>query len=157
MKTKIYFSNEQDKYKVGLGLRRTVARAVKGTLKHEKFPYSAEVSVTFCDNEYIRELNREHRQKDAPTDVLSFPMYDFKGGDAPTDTDCAELGDIVLSLEKAYSQAEEYGHSVTREIAFLSVHSVLHLLGYDHETSEDDEREMFALQDEIMKEIGISR
>ncbi len=157
MRVKIYFSNEQNVCKVGMKLKRTVKRAVRGTLSHEKFPYRAEVSVTFCDNERIRELNREYREKDSPTDVLSFPMYDFKNGDVPTDCSAAELGDIVLSLEKARLQAEEYGHSFTREIAFLSVHSTLHLLGYDHETSESDEREMFALQDEIMKEIGVLR
>lgn len=157
MRAKIYFSNEQDKHHAGMFLRHTVVKAVKGTLRHESFPYDAEVSVTFCDNEYIQGLNREYRQKDAPTDVLSFPMYNFKEGDAPTDEKSAELGDIVLSLEKAYSQAEEYGHSAKREVAFLAVHSTLHLLGYDHETSEEDERRMFAIQEQIMKKIGISR
>ena len=84
-------------------------------------------------------------------------MYDFRAGDTPADEGMAELGDIVLSLERAISQAEEYGHSVKREVAFLTVHSVLHLLGNDHKTSEEDEREMFALQDEIMNELGIKR
>ena len=157
MKLKIYYSNEQNLYKAGFGLKRLVKRAVKGALRHEIFPYYAVLSVTFTDNSGIRELNREHRGCDSATDVLSFPMYDFRAGDTPADEGMAELGDIVLSLERAISQAEEYGHSIKREVAFLTVHSVLHLLGYDHETSEEDEREMFALQDEIMNELGIKR
>jgi len=157
MKLKLYFSNEQKLYKAGFGLKSLVRRAVRGALKHEKFPYNAEVSVTFTDDSGIRELNREHRDKDSATDVLSFPMYDFRNGDVPADADTAELGDIVLSLERAIKQAEEYGHSVKREIAFLTVHSVLHLLGYDHEISEEEEKLMFEMQDTIMNELGITR
>ena len=157
MKLKILYSNEQDKYKAGFRLKRIIRTAVKGALKHEKFAHDTEVSVLFTDNKKIRELNREHRNIDSATDVLSFPMYDFRNGETILDGETAELGDIVLSLERAGEQANEFGHSFKREIAFLTVHSVLHLLGYDHELSEEDEKEMFALQDEIMDEIGISR
>lgn len=157
MKLKIYYSNEQDVHPVGFRVKRLVRRAVKGSLKYEGFPYNAEVSVTFTDNEGIRELNREYREKDSATDVLSFPMYDFLGGDTPADEQSAELGDIVLSLERAIAQADELGHSVKREIAFLTVHSVLHLLGYDHETGDEDEKEMFRRQNEIMNVLGIKR
>ena len=157
MKLKIYYSNEQNKLPVGFYERMLVKKAVKGALKFEKFKYSAEVSVTFTDNEGIRELNREHRDKDSATDVLSFPMYNFVEGETPADEDTAELGDIVISLERALEQAKEFGHSLKREIAFLTVHSVLHLLGYDHEISEEDEKDMFERQDNIMKMIKISR
>ncbi len=157
MKLKILYSNEQDKYKAGFKLKNIIKTAVKGALKHENFGYDTEVSVVFTDNEKIRELNREHRNKDSATDVLSFPMYDFRNGEEILDGETAELGDIVISLERAGEQAEEFGHSFKREVAFLTVHSVLHLLGYDHELSEEDEKEMFAIQDEIMEEIGISR
>ena len=157
MRLKIYYSNEQNIYPAGFRVKRLVRRAVKGALKYESFPYNAEVSVTFTDNEGIRELNREYRDKDSATDVLSFPMYNFLEGDTPADEDTAELGDIVLSLERAISQAQELGHSTKREIAFLTVHSVLHLLGYDHETGAEDEKKMFAKQNEIMDVLGIKR
>lgn len=157
MKLKIYYSNEQDKLPVGLFEKMLVRKAIKGALKAELFPYNAEVSVTFTDNEGIKELNREHRDKDSATDVLSFPMYNFVEGDVPADENNAELGDIVISLERALEQSKEYGHSLKREIAFLTVHSVLHLLGYDHELSEEDEKDMFERQDKIMEIIKISR
>ncbi|MBR6807642.1 MAG: rRNA maturation RNase YbeY [Clostridia bacterium] len=157
MKTKILFQNEQDKFKITLKLKSIIKKAVKGTLRHEGVGYDTEISVTFTDNEGIRELNLEHREKDSATDVLSFPMYTFAEGDVPFEGECAELGDIVLSLERADEQSREFGHSFKRECAFLTVHSMLHLLGYDHETSEEDEKEMFAIQNEIMNEIGITR
>jgi probable rRNA maturation factor len=136
-------------------LKRVVREAVKATLDYEDFPYDAEVSVTFCDNEYIRGLNKEYRGIDRHTDVLSFPMYE--GGEIREIEGDIALGDIVLSLERALEQAKEYGHSFEREVSFLTVHSTLHLIGYDHELGEEQEREMFALQDEIMKIIGLER
>ena len=157
MKTKILYQNEQDKFKITFKLKSIIKKAVKGALKHEGVEYDTEVSVTFTDNEGIRELNLAHREKDSATDVLSFPMYSFNDGDVPFEDEIAELGDIVLSLERADEQAKEFGHSFKRECAFLTVHSMLHLLGYDHETGEEDEREMFAIQNEIMSEIGITR
>ncbi len=157
MKLKLYYSNKQDKFKISLALKRIIRKAVKGALTFEEFPYNAEVSITFTDNEGIRDLNREFRDKDSPTDVLSFPMYNFLEGDEPADSTNVELGDIVISLERAKSQAEDFGHSFKREVAFLTVHSVLHLIGYDHELSEEDEKEMFFRQDKIMDFIKISR
>jgi probable rRNA maturation factor len=115
------------------------------------------VSVTFTDNEGIRELNREYRNKDSATDVLSFPMYSFTEDDMPDTDFSVELGDIVLSLERASEQAVEFGHSYEREVAFLTVHSVLHLLGYDHEISPEDEADMIARQKKIMNELNILR
>ena len=113
--------------------------------------------MTFTDNEGIRELNNRFRGIDRPTDVLSFPLLDFEGSEEPpTDERETQLGDIVLSLERAAEQAEEYGHSYEREIAFLCVHSMLHLLGYDHETGEEDELDMRRRQTEIMDRLGLS-
>ncbi len=117
-----------------------------------------DISVTVTDNIHIHELNREYRGVDRPTDVLSFPMYSFTDDDMPEDGPApVVLGDIVISVERAKEQAVEYGHSFQREISFLTVHSVLHLLGYDHEVSEKAENEMFSLQDKIMDKLGILR
>lgn len=154
---KIYWANEQDKQKAGLRLRRLVKKAIRGTLECEKYDRDVSVSVTFTDNEGIREKNLEFRQINAPTDVLSFPMYDWKNGDTPDEDGIVELGDIVLSLERAATQAEEYGHSYEREVAFLTAHSMLHLLGYDHVNSEEEENEMREHQRVIMAHIGIER
>ena len=156
MKVKIYWSNTQKVLKAGLRLRMLIKRAIKATLAHENFGRDAEISLTFVDNEGIRELNRTYREKDAATDVLSFPLYDFYAGETPLCDGCVELGDIVLSLERAKEQAAELGHSYEREAAFLCVHSVLHLLGYDHERSAEDEEIMCSRQREIMKKLKLA-
>lgn len=124
-------------------IRETVAEAYP----NHKF----EVNLTICDNEYIREINREYRDIDRETDVLSFPMMDF---DTPETT--VMLGDIIISYEKAVSQADEYGHSLKRELCFLCCHSALHLLGYDHET-EEERNEMEQKQKEILERLNIKR
>lgn len=152
MRLKIYFQDSQEKYMITYELQMLVRRAVLASLLSEGYDRDCEVSVTFTDNEGIRAINREFRDIDAPTDVLSFPMDDDEesiGGQI------AELGDIVLSLERAHEQAEEFGHSDEREIAFLCAHSVLHLLGYDHETSPEDDAEMREKQRRIMKELEL--
>ena len=136
-------------------LKRVVREAVKATLDFESFPYDAEVSVTFCDNEYIRELNSKFRGIDRHTDVLSFPIAEDGDLEEAFDGEKLCLGDIVLSLERAREQANEFGHPFEREVAFLCVHSTLHLLGYDHETGEEDEADMRARQREIMKIMGL--
>lgn len=142
----IYIKNDQDKIRVSVAMKALVKRAVCAALRMEGYRGRAEVSVTFTDDEKIRALNKQFRNKDASTDVLSFPM-DEKG----------VLGDIVISTEHAVAQAEEYGHPLEREIAFLTVHSVLHLLGWDHERSEDEEKQMFAEQEEILRHIGLGK
>lgn len=154
-KATVLIKNDQKKIKMTPDLRRLVKRAALAVLDFEDFGRRAEVSVTFTDNEGIHALNREYRNVDRPTDVLSFPLSD--GEDYDTDGDAVLLGDIVISLERAQTQAEEYGHSFEREVAFLTVHSMLHLLGYDHETSPEDERDMFARQDEILISAGMTR
>lgn len=176
----IYIRNSQSAVEITPITRGIVRKAVNAALKYEKVKSDAEVSVTFTDNEGIKELNRDFRNIDRETDVLSFPLFENieqayeacndNSDDADNDIEIdvfdntedekskkLPLGDIVVSLEKAMSQAEEYGHSFERELAFLCVHSVLHLLGYDHETSEADEKQMFAKQEEILHSIGLER
>lgn len=141
---------------------------VNESLDYEKCPYEAEVNVILTDNQAIQEINREHRQIDAPTDVLSFPMVDYE---APSDFDHVEdavedyfnpetgelmLGDIVISVDKVEEQAEKYGHSQTRELAFLVAHSMLHLCGYDH-MEEEERLLMEARQNEILERGGYTR
>lgn len=157
MGLKIYFENAQDKLPLTYKMKMLIREAVETTLDFEDFQNHCEVSVTFTDNEGIHELNKKFREVDKPTDVLSFPLFDFEGetDEPPVDEIMSNLGDIVISLEKAKEQADEYGHSFEREVAFLCVHSMLHLLGYDHETSEEDEVEMRSKQTEIMRIMGL--
>ena len=155
MKLKVLFRDDQNIIKAGCPLTRAVRIAARRALTEEGFEGNAELSVTFTDDEGIRLLNREFREKDAPTDVLSFPMYSMKDGDVPVAGEVAVLGDVVLSLERVGIQAKEIGHSFLREASFLTVHSVLHLLGYDHETSSEDEEKMFSRRCEIMKGIKV--
>ena len=159
MKLKLYFSNEQKKIKISFRMRRLITKAVKEALKQEEFEYFAEISVSFIDNEAIHKLNLQYREKDKPTDVLSFPIWEkdeLEDGSA-FDGHAVTLGDIIISAEQAKAQSEEYGHSLEREICFLAVHSVLHLLGYDHETSAEDECYMKQKQEDVLKKIGLPR
>ena len=151
----INFSATKDFPEVNYELKSTVRRAILATLDYEDLIFGAEVSVTFCDNEYIRKLNGEFRDKDSATDVLSFPMYDFEEEEElPLNPDgSVSLGDIVVSLERAAEQAKEIGNSFEREVAFLVIHSTLHLLGYDHERSKDDEEAQCLAQREIIEKL----
>ena len=149
----IRFSKTAELPSADYRMKLAVRTAIRATLAHLDFPAPAEVSVTLVDNAAIHVLNREQRGVDRPTDVLSFPLFDDDFGDGEF---CA-LGDIVLSMERAAEQAKEYGHSLKREVAFLTVHSMLHLLGYDHETSPEDEADMFRRQEEILTQMGIGR
>lgn len=148
----IFIKNEQDNIAVTPELKKLIVSAVAESLKYEEFEEKCEVSVTLTDNESIHILNREYRDVDRPTDVLSFPIFDEDDLGGKT-----VLGDIVLSLEKAQSQAVEYGHSFEREVAFLVVHSMLHLLGYDHEEGKAEESEMFSRQEAILSKLGLAR
>ena len=160
---KISFLNEQDKFPVDQPLKKLIDKAAKTSLKYMDFRNDVEVSVLLTDNEGIRVLNSMHRNIDRATDVLSFPMFEYdENGDIMEEyAEIGEmgdicLGDIVISLERANEQAEEYGHSFEREVGFLTVHSMLHLFGYDHMTPEDEE-EMFGYQNDILNEMGLSR
>lgn len=126
--------------------------------KKQNVEQGSEISITFVTNESIQEINREYRQKDYPTDVISFAMEELGEGEVEVvGADMPRiLGDIIISIPKAKEQAEEYGHSFMRELSFLAVHGFLHLLGYDHE-NEEDEKEMFSLQREILDEYGLKR
>ena len=155
MKLMIYFENTQDKFKLTNKFMLLIRRAISATLEHEGVNGNCEASVTFTDNVGIHALNKEYRGIDRPTDVLSFPQIDFENdGIDMTDASYKILGDIVISLERAGEQAKEIGHSTEHEAAFLTVHSTLHLLGYDHETGEEDEREMFSRQKKIIEIIA---
>ncbi len=155
---KIYYQNEQDKVDITYKLKMLLRRAIEETLNYEQYGNPTEVSVTFTDNEGIRALNKKFRGIDRATDVLSFPLFDFEGEseEPPVDELKGMLGDIVLSLEQAEKQASEYGHGFDREAAFLTVHSMLHLLGYDHETGDEDEADMRQRQRDIMECMGLS-
>lgn len=161
--TRIIIENEQNAVKISEEIENTIKKVIDASLLYENCDFDAEVSVTIVDNEAIREINCETRNIDAPTDVLSFPMlyFDEDGNiidsDFDMDGDVLVLGDIVISAERAESQAEEFGHSFLREIAFLTVHSMLHLLGYDHVDDPEGERIMFAKQEEILDKLGIKR
>ena len=130
---------------------RNMKKVIRETVAEQYPDHRFELNLTICDNKYIREINREYRNIDKETDVLSFPMMDF---DTPEIT--VMLGDIIISYEKAVSQAEEYCHSIKRELCFLCCHSALHLLGYDHET-EDERTEMEQKQKEILERLNIKR
>lgn len=155
--------NEQEKEEITEETYELVRECAAATLASEGFDRDFELSLTITDDEGIRRINAETRAIDRPTDVLSFPMLelDDEGNiiDEELDTDdgCLLLGDIVISAERARAQAEEYGHSLRREIAFLTVHSVLHFLGYDHVDDPEGERIMFAKQEEILNGMGITR
>lgn len=152
MKLKIYFANEQQTLPITYSQKMLVRRAILETLAYEGVSGRAEVSVTFTDNEGIRALNARFRGIDAPTDVLSFPLFE----DGPGGAEFGHmLGDIVLSLEKCKAQAKEFGHSFERECAFLTVHSTLHLLGYDHVNGEQEEADMRKRQSEIVEKMGL--
>ena len=154
---KITFSQET---KLPLKPKKAVLRKIaKLSLAQEGIKVPCRVSVIFCDNEYIREINKEQRQIDAPTDVLSFPSTDSLNGELvyePYDLERGRLylGDIVISIERAVEQAKEYGHSVDREIGFLFCHGMYHIMGYDH---VDGRNIMFEKQEIVLNKLGLRR
>ncbi len=159
----IIWENQQEKIEISDELLDKIQLCIEKTLEVEDFTDDTEISLSFVDDEEIREINSETRGKNSPTDVLSFPMLetDMDGTLIIYDEDMVDgrviLGDIVISAERAENQAKEYGHSFLREVCFLAVHSMLHLLGYDHERSEKDEKIHFEKQDEILNALGITR
>ncbi len=157
MKLKVYIRNDQRKVRLPGGMRLLIRKCCHAVLDYEKFEDDAEVSVSFVDNDEIRKLNRTYRGKDKPTDVLSFPLGENGVYDINRETGAKLLGDVVISIETAVRQAYIYGHSLEREIGFLTVHSMLHLLGYDHETAPLDAEIMREKEEEILSSLGISR
>ncbi len=148
---KVLYGNSS-KIPVERKIINAMKKVIIATINDELGDAEGEVSLTVCTNEAIRELNREHRDIDRETDVLSFPTLDFE-----EDEGYCMFGDVVISIEKAKEQAEEYGHSLLREMCFLCVHSALHLLGYDHVDDEEGRLYMESKQEEILSAFGITR
>ena len=138
--------------------RKLVEELLQYTAKQEQVKEGSEVSVTFVDNSRIQEINKEYRQKDAATDVISFAMEEMGEGEVEIigSDEPALLGDIIISIDRMEEQAAEYGHSNARELGFLAVHGFLHLLGYDH-MNEEDEKVMFTRQRELLDSYGLTR
>lgn len=156
-KVKVTITNKQKKEKIPTGIRMLVRRACIAVLAEENFSESAEVDVTFVDDEEIRVLNFQFRNLDKSTDVLSFPLGENGVYDRNPATDAMMLGDVIISVEHAARQAEEYGHSFQREIAFLTVHSMLHLLGYDHVNGGIEAETMREKEESVLIKMGLSR
>lgn len=144
-------------------VRALVEKCARNVLSRENVDFPAEIDITVVDADTIREMNAEYRSKDSVTDVLSFPMYEFYNGepreelDEEPDTGCVMLGDMILCYTRACEQAKEFGHSAARECGYLTTHSMLHLLGYDHERSDEDTRLMRSKEEEYMNAIGLTR
>ena len=159
----LVWENQQDKVEITAELFEKIKLSIEKALEYEEFCEDCEISLTFVDNEEIRGLNNVSRGKNSATDVLSFPLLEQEEDgtliiyDEDIVDDKVLLGDIVISAERAKEQAEEYGHSLVREMCFLAVHSVLHLLGYDHERSVEEEKLQFEKQEEILNLLGITR
>ncbi|MBQ7203128.1 MAG: rRNA maturation RNase YbeY [Eubacterium sp.] len=156
-KVKVIISNDQKEVPIPSGIRLLIRRCCHAVLEEEGFNDKAEVSVRFVDNETIHELNREYRNIDRPTDVLSFPLGENGVYDTDMTSGAKLLGDIVISVPKAVEQAQEYNHSLQREIGFLTVHSMLHLLGYDHEQGGIEEVRMREKEETVLTKIGVKR
>ena len=154
-KIRVLISNRQKAVKIPTGLRMLIRRCCHAVLQLEQFPDSAEISVSFVDNEQIREMNAQYRGKDAETDVLSFPMGENGNYDVNHETGAKSLGDIVISMPKAVEQAKTYGHSLEREVGFLTAHSMLHLLGYDHEEGGLARVRMREKEEYVMRQLGL--
>lgn len=165
MKDVINVTFEQGSRLKNLPLSNHLKTCICAALRAEKVPVPCEINVLVTDNQTIRVINNEYRKIDKETDVLSFPMFQFKPGELPDDltdyldpeTGLLPLGDMAISLEKAKAQAEEFGHSVKREVGYLTIHSVLHLLGYDHVDEGEMKQQMRAREEAICKEIDLKR
>ena len=156
-KVKVIISNEQNEFKIPAGVRMLVRRCCTAVLAMEDFEGKAEVSVMFVDDDTIHQLNKQHRDIDRATDVLSFPLGENGVYDINNDTGAKLLGDIVISIPHALDQADRYGHSLQREIGFLTVHSMLHLLGYDHVNGGIESVRMREKEETVLTKLGLKR
>jgi probable rRNA maturation factor len=154
-KVRVVIDNKQKAVKIPTGLRMLIRRCCNAVLEMEHFTDSAEISVVFVDNSQIQSLNKQYRNKNMATDVLSFPMGENGVYDTNHSTGAKILGDIVISMEKAVEQAERYGHSLEREVGYLTAHSMLHLLGYDHEKGGIEKVRMREKEEQVMTELGL--
>ena len=156
MSVKVNIFSKQNKVRLPVGTKLLIRKACNATLEFEKFGNSAEVDVTLVDDEEIREINNEQRKIDSSTDVLSFPLGENGKYDANPKTGALMLGDIVISVETALRQADLYGHGIQREIAFLTVHSMLHLLGYDHVNGGMEQAIMREKEEAVLDALGLA-
>ncbi len=156
MSVKVNITDNQKKVKFPTGTRLLMRKACIATLKMEGFEDSAEVNITIVNDEMIREMNEKFRKIDASTDVLSFPLGENGHYDENPETGAKMLGDIVISAEHAISQADQYGHGLEREIAFLTIHSMLHLLGYDHEQGGLARTIMREKEEQVLDALGLA-
>lgn len=146
----ILFENETE-YKFSKKEKDIFNKVIEETLKKESFSNNTEISITIVTNSEIQKINSKYRNIDKPTDVLSFPLIDFCNGEKADTENTIILGDIIISIEKVISQAKEYGHSIERELGFLTAHSMLHLLGYDHIEEEEEKNYVFKTRRNIRK------
>jgi probable rRNA maturation factor len=151
----LIIDNRQNKINISNELIKQMEKVVLECLRYEKYDEEYEVSLSFVDNEEIHSLNKQYRSVDRPTDVLSFPLIDDEF-DFDIDIEEKILGDIVISLEKALEQSEEYKHSFDREVCFLVCHSMFHLMGYDHD-SDENTKEMRKKEEAVLNKLGIIR
>ena len=154
-KIRVIISNRQKQTRVVFWVWMLIRRCCHAVLQMEGFSDPAEISVSFVDNDQIREMNRQYRNKDAATDVLSFPMGENGVYDENRETGAKILGDIVISVPRAMEQAKTYGHTLEREIGYLTAHSMLHLLGYDHEEGGLARVRMREKEERVMRELGL--
>lgn len=154
-KIKVIIVNRQKEVKIPKGIRMLVRRCCNSVLRCEKFKGSAEVSITFVDNLYIQSLNKQYRNIDAPTDVLSFSMAKEDGTYDINPANGAQiLGDVVISMEKVVEQSTRYGHSMGRELAYLVAHGMFHILGYDHVDGGLQKRKMREKEEVVIASLG---
>lgn len=155
MNTKINIANNQKLVTIPSDWKSLVRKACKTTLALENVDFDSEINVTFVDDKEIRQINKDFRNIDSSTDVLSFPLGEDGEYEINPENGLYMLGDVIISVEHALSQAELYGHTTDRELAFLTVHSVLHLLGYDHVNSEAERKDMRNREEAVLTKMGL--
>jgi len=156
MSTKVHITDKQKKIKLPTGTRLLIRKACAATLAEESFKDSAEINVTIVDDDEIRAINKEFREIDNSTDVLSFPLGEKGVYDVNPENNAKMLGDVVISIEHAVSQGDLYGHGFEREVAYLTIHSVLHLLGYDHVNGGLEKTIMREKEERILDSLGLA-
>lgn len=156
-KLKVYISNRQKEVKIPTGIRLLLRRCCHAVLLSENFEGSAEVSISFITADEIQRLNMQYRKVDTVTDVLSFPLGEKGIYDKNEETGAFMLGDVVICTQRAFEQAEMYGHTIQREMGFLTVHSMFHLLGYDHENGGIEAVRMHEKEEAVLLSLGIER
>lgn len=156
MPVKVAIYDKQNKIKLDSQIRSLIRKSCDSVLKSENLDFNAEIDVSLVDDEQIRTINRECRNIDSATDVLSFPLGENGSYDVNPKTGAYMLGDVIISLEHALFQGEEFGHGTNREIAYLTVHSVLHLLGYDHVNSAEERAHMRNREEAALSIMGLS-